>query len=197
MPELNGDPHFSADGRYVDITAGNVVVRLRLPDLALERTAQVAAVLQGNLIELPSGELITAAASTGQHRVDLDTGAVTGEGQSRESSSLVGLALSADGTLIAAHHTFSSRVTLFDAATLRPIGRPFPVGGRWFRPEFTADGDLLGNGLFGVSRSEMDPDTWLDRACVAAGRNLTTDEWSEYLGEEPYRGTCEQWPAAE
>jgi len=33
--------------------------------------------------------------------------------------------------------------------------------------------------------------------CEQAGRNLTADEWLEYIGsDQPYRATCPQWAAA-
>ena len=46
------------------------------------------------------------------------------------------------------------RMVYVDAATLRPIDKPFPAGDRWFTPRFTADGRYLtGNGVFnGLTR---------------------------------------------
>jgi len=35
-------------------------------------------------------------------------------------------------------------------------------------------------------------------ACLLAGRNLTADEWAEYIDpHEPYRPTCDLWPPAD
>ena len=45
--------------------------------------------------------------------------------------------------------------------------------------------------LVGLS---LDRGDWLDRACHAAGRNLTRAEWAAYLGGTP-RATCPEWPA--
>jgi WD40 repeat protein len=36
----------------------------------------------------------------------------------------------------------------------------------------------------------VDVDAWASRACEIAGRDLTTDEWRTYLGDEPYQATC-------
>lgn len=33
------------------------------------------------------------------------------------------------------------------------------------------------------------------RLCAAVGRNLTQAEWRQFLGTQPYRRTCPQWPA--
>jgi hypothetical protein len=32
-------------------------------------------------------------------------------------------------------------------------------------------------------------------ACAIAGRNLTKQEFKDYVGNEPYQKTCPQWPA--
>ncbi len=43
---------------------------------------------------------------------------------------------------------------------------------------------------------DLDPAVWRVRACEAAGRNLTRDEWTKFLPEgEPYHVTCPQYPA--
>ena len=38
-------------------------------------------------------------------------------------------------------------------------------------------------------------DSWLDRACAIAGRNLSRKEWTEYFPSRVYEVTCSQWPA--
>ena len=37
-------------------------------------------------------------------------------------------------------------------------------------------------------------EAWHEQACAIANRNLTQAEWSQYIGSEPYRKTCPQWP---
>jgi hypothetical protein len=125
------------------------------------------------------------------------TGETVGIAQSRDSSTIVGLGVSADGSLIAARHPFTSQVALFDAATLRPIGGPIPTGAGSFVPAFPPDRNLVAEGYFGPSSWDLDPDVWQRKACRAAGRNLTGAEWREYLGDEAYRATCPDWPSAD
>jgi WD40 repeat protein len=36
----------------------------------------------------------------------------------------------------------------------------------------------------------LEPERWLLHACAVAGRDLTEDEWSAYLGSRPYQQTC-------
>jgi WD40 repeat protein len=38
-------------------------------------------------------------------------------------------------------------------------------------------------------------DTWVERVCAIAGRNLTRAEWSEFFPSRPYHATCPEWPA--
>ncbi len=39
-------------------------------------------------------------------------------------------------------------------------------------------------------RYPMDVESWIDRACAVAGRDLTEAEWNRYLPTRPYRPTC-------
>ena len=58
-------------------------------------------------------------------------------------------------------------------------------------------------GFVGISNGRvqnwrLDPSTWKDLACRAAGRNLTIAEWQQYGPQgEPYHQTCPQWPTGE
>jgi WD40 repeat protein len=62
---------------------------------------------------------------------------------------------------------------------------------------FTPNGDwLITASSDSVRAWSMSLDNLLSRACEIAGRNLTIDEWQVYLGEDPYRTTCSQYPAA-
>jgi formylglycine-generating enzyme required for sulfatase activity len=40
---------------------------------------------------------------------------------------------------------------------------------------------------------DFDIDSWHEKACFKAGRNLTQDEWGLYFPHEPYRATCPQF----
>ena len=37
---------------------------------------------------------------------------------------------------------------------------------------------------------DIEPETWFDIACRAAGRSLTEDEWAQFIGNEPYDPAC-------
>jgi hypothetical protein len=103
------------------------------------------------------------------------------------------VALAPDGSLLKVVDA-SRHLRLYDVATQAPIGPPIDLGDG-------SDSEILPHGDSmllqrdgAIVELSLDPDTWLDRACVAAGRNLTADEWATYVGGSP-RATCPQWPA--
>ena len=96
-------------------------------------------------------------------------------------------------------------VELWDAGSYRPLGA---LGGACVANgqrsvtsvvamAFTADGNVLvaadGNGL--VSRWDVNLDSWKERACRLAGRNLSRDELTSYFGAEGVPITCPQFGA--
>jgi WD40 repeat protein len=40
---------------------------------------------------------------------------------------------------------------------------------------------------------DLRPSSWAAKACALAGRNLTQDEWTQFVGGD-YQRTCPQWP---
>ncbi len=60
---------------------------------------------------------------------------------------------------------------------------------------FSSDGKTLASiSWYQIILWDVDPVSWQARACQIVGRNLTRTEWQQYMGDEPYRKTCEQWP---
>ena len=103
------------------------------------------------------------------------------------------LAFSPDDDLLAVA-SFSG-ITLWDVATRQRIGEL--VGrGLPFELAFSPDSKSLASTWYSNSLIvwELDLQAWRRRACEIAGRNLTSAEWSQYVGAEPYRRTCRQWP---
>ncbi len=43
---------------------------------------------------------------------------------------------------------------------------------------------------------ETRPEVWIAQNCTRAGRNLTQEEWTQYIPWRGYERTCPQWPEA-
>ena len=157
-PGFNERPQFSPDGTYVDVVTFASVARLSATDLRPVRLAATPFALQGDVGHVPGTDDVIAFAVAGQiARLDMAAGELVATGPWPEPSSLYNVAVSPDGSLVVASHPFSSRLAVFDAATLRPIGEPVPVGDLLFIPQFTPDG-LIGNGRSNdLTRWNMDP----------------------------------------
>lgn len=81
---------------------------------------------------------------------------------------------------------------LWDVATQKLIGAPIPVwDGGGGAAEFFPDGEhiLADFGPAGVVWN-ADPAAWQAQACRTAHRNLTRQEWNDFLGQRGYRPVC-------
>ena len=59
---------------------------------------------------------------------------------------------------------------------------------------FSPDGALLASGGDTVMLWDTDLDRWEAKACQVANRNLTREEWRQYVGAEEYHVTCPGLP---
>jgi WD40 repeat protein len=103
---------------------------------------------------------------------------------------------SLDGTRFVTIDDFTGDTRIWRTEPLAPVGGPIAVAGRAGGVTISPEGALL---IVGGERAwtlRLDPDRWEEQACAAAGRNLTRQEWTTHLGDEPYRRTCAQFPAA-
>jgi WD40 repeat protein len=102
------------------------------------------------------------------------------------------LAFSPNGDMLAVGNS-EDAVTLFDVRKRRPVGSPFETEGGVLSLAWSPDGDTLAAGrtVGRVVLVDVAVESWLNRACAIANRNLTKDEWDQFIGRlRPYRATC-------
>jgi hypothetical protein len=64
-----------------------------------------------------------------------------------------------------------------------------------FSTAFSPDGQLfVASELEGIVLRYVTLDGWQSQACRIANRKLTKQEWTQFLGGEPYRKTCPDLP---
>ena len=123
--------------------------------------------------------------------VDTVAGQQSGEPLTASGTGLKTVAVSPNGQQIAALGG-DGAIRLWDRTTRRAIGVPLDAHRAWaFAMDYLDDNRLVTGGIDRQLISwELSPDSWVERACQLAGRDLTAAKWEQYLPERPYRGTC-------
>jgi class 3 adenylate cyclase/WD40 repeat protein len=150
-----------------------------------------------DLDPVPGTSLLAVSAESGQvFLVDTASFTVAGQPFSAGATQLQAVAVTADGSRVAAASR-DGAIRIWDRATGRPIGPALQAhGGEARSLEFLRDGRLVTGGADGTLISwRLDPASMVERACALAGRNLTRQEWTRYLPDRPYRATCPAHPS--
>jgi DNA-binding SARP family transcriptional activator/WD40 repeat protein len=174
----------SAHWRLVDLGTGEVLSEGEVHTGVYASTAS------------PDGTTLAVAGDAGEViTADLSTGA-----EQRRSTSLgaevLRLAYSRDGELLVAGGE-DGGVSLLDAETLALRGTVHPPHRGGPVPavaQFIGDThDVVIASYDGrIYRWQTDIDRALDFACQMAGRDLTEEEWAQYLPTQPYQSVCPQ-----
>ena len=168
--------------RVIDVTTGAVQPE---GDVDLLAYASLAS---------PDGSSVAVAGDTGVIvTIDVATGAEQGRSTSL-GAAVWWLNYSDDGDLLVSGAA-DGGVSLWDATTLDLLGtvypphhgEPVPAGA-----QFIGDSHDVAIASYDgrIYRWETGLDRALDFACQMAGRDLTEDEWEQFLPEQPYHETC-------
>jgi WD40 repeat protein len=197
-----GRAAFSSDGTLVAISAddeltvwdiakrqpvGEVLRSGMVSGLAFSPDGQTLAVINIDTIDLWS---LQTSQSVGRLTHGRETDPFRG--------GILGLAFSPDGQTLAAGG-MQRTVNLWDVATQQLIGHPLeghqaPVG----RLVSSPDGEILASSSFDntILLWDVSPESWMDRACRIANRNLTKLEWKQIMGDRvEYDRPCPDLPA--
>jgi WD40 repeat protein len=142
----------------------------------------------------PDGSAVALAGDTGEI-ITLDVS--TGDELRRSTSigaEVLWLNYSDDGELLVSGAA-DGGVSLWDASTLDLVGtvhpphqgEPVPAGAQFIGDTHDV---AIASDDGSVYRWETDLDRAIDFACQMAGRDLTEDEWADYLPAQPYQSIC-------
>ena len=107
-------------------------------------------------------------------------------------SETVAVAISPNGKLLATSG-FDS-LSLWELPSGRLLAGNLSLG---TAPRFVGDDRVVTFGTDGnLNLINLNPGALISSACTIAARNLTRQEFTDYLGGEAYHKTCPQWPAA-
>jgi DNA-binding SARP family transcriptional activator/WD40 repeat protein len=176
-----GSSEGGADVLVVDATTGDVRLRVPMPGGIVYEVASD-----------PNGRFLAAVMSDGTLRV-IDPGdghALAPPLQATEGEAF-NVSVSPDGAYISVSG-WPPRLTVWDTRTFRQVGIPLPLDldALEARSRFTPDGHLVVTSGDVMREFDIDPATWLERACREAGRTLSPAEYEEVLPGEPYRPAC-------
>ena len=106
------------------------------------------------------------------------------------------LAFSNDGKLLASGSS-DKTIILWDVERRLALGQPFDYHRDFIRSvAFSNDGRFLASGSNDGSAviKDIKGDTQVAQACQIVNRNLTEEEWKNYLPGEPFQKTCANLP---
>jgi WD40 repeat protein len=154
----------------------------------------------------PDGTRLATGSSAGVvQQWAVDTHEPVGAALKGHTGPVGGVIYSPDGRWLAASTLGFARSRLWDAETGAAIGQELVTGRtpstfstfliehvQGSRPAFAPDGRSLAVPSYDGTTAiwDLEPEHWLEAACDVVGRNLTRDEWEQYLGRFDYRATC-------
>lgn len=180
---------------------------VRLWDVATGRPHDPFLVAHNDLVSSvafsPNGRILASGSDDNTILLwNLDTGQPRDQSLDQHKGGITSLAFSPDGSTLASSSR-DSTIRLWDVATNSPLGPPLQFHTSVvLRIVFSPDGNTLlsvsEDGIFHLWQAGLD--SWRNRACQIANRNLTCSEWRQYFGDErdvPYHATCPNLPLPE
>jgi WD40 repeat protein/class 3 adenylate cyclase len=184
---------FSPDGRLIALAAldGGTEIRDARSGRLVERLPTDG--LSRSVAFSPDGSLLAVGQFDGDGQLySTEDWTPLGRRLVAHSQRITNVEFSHDGRSLATSSA-DGTVLLWDVETQEPFGSQLTIVPDTF---VSAAFSPHGARLYAVStddrgvRLEADPQAWKRHACLVAGRELTTQEWNDALGERPYRTVC-------
>jgi WD40 repeat protein len=143
----------------------------------------------------PDGSVLATADATGNMRL-LDAMSLTWASPDSGAAWGYDRDYAPDGSQIAAVR--ADRISLWDGDTGAYVASlPLPANAGLVSIAYLEDssGLVIAASDGRTWAADTSTDTWIERACSIAGRNLTVDVWTQFFPSRPYHATCPQWPS--
>lgn len=141
---------------------------------------------------------------------EIATGKLKGKIHLKDANPVFGIEFNPDGKVLAVatqklfrgqQESNRGEISLWDVDTLKSLGQlPASHTGDLKTLAFSPNGRFLasGSGDGGIILWDVDFESWQARACRIANRNLTMEEWDQYMGTDtPYQRTCPDLPSGQ
>ncbi|WP_345514689.1 DUF4145 domain-containing protein [Phytohabitans houttuyneae] len=142
----------------------------------------------------PDSALLAAGHTAGRASLtSVKNGAMPGEIDTQNPGIVDSLAFSPDGStlVLGISETDYKGAVAFADVGRRSVTQILPFADSVSDVIYSPDGKALAvKGNYDVQLWDLDPTSISTRLCQAAGRSLTTAEWTEFLGNEPYQPAC-------
>jgi WD40 repeat protein len=190
---------FSPDDRTVAVAQEDGRVRVRdtrsgrlLQTLTLYGGPKANAFSYDTVAYRPDGVLATGTWSGIVQLWNTRTGAQIGQATLVASAPVSSIATNPHVPFLATTGGSDGLAKLWSATTLRQFGSNFTREQGWGDAAFTPDGSRLVV-VWDDGHGDVWPTTvraWEQHACFVAGRELTREEWSRFVGRRAYRPAC-------
>jgi WD40 repeat protein/class 3 adenylate cyclase len=182
---------FSRDGLVATAWQHGVLIQNAQTGAAVRTIRTLGGI--GPLAFAPDGQLATGSHAGTVQLWNPRTGREIGRATQVAAAPVASIAFAPDSQTFVTTGGSDGVAKIWSAGTLQQLGADLPgTAGTWMRAAYTADGKSIvvasrsGRGWLWPATTAA----WERQACRVAGRNLTREEWSRFVGNRSYANVC-------